>query len=194
MYKDQSGGFVWAFLDQKHKVVIKGWSDKRDSWKARYNCTWIVKSVQTPLRPWLGPVLFSWNFITFFFSLTGSNNSTQQLGKWSFLFRKVLRQVNGKLYRRRRKIQQTFCVRTLLPQGLYLYTWSMQAVERRVTSRYRGSKISGSQQSLLTAIYIAERWKKRTTVCWDTVILLPWQRDVTTSFYFFKGSVESHIL
>ena len=43
--------------------------------------------------------------------LTGSDISALQLGKWSFLFRKVLRQTYGKLYRRRRKVQQVICVR-----------------------------------------------------------------------------------
>ena len=45
------------------------------------------------------------------FCLTGSDISALQLGKWSFLFRKVLRQTYGKLYRRRRKVQQVICVR-----------------------------------------------------------------------------------
>ena len=69
MYEDQSWGFVWACLDQKHKVVIKGWWDKRDSWNARCNCTLNSKisSKSAPLRPRLGPVLFIWNFTTFSF-------------------------------------------------------------------------------------------------------------------------------
>ena len=82
-----------------------------------------------------------------------------------------------------------------------------------MTSGYHGSKISGSQQSFLTdtAICIVERWKKkvlatvlfpsailhrkvihviffchicRTTVCWNPNLLLPWQRDVTTSLLY----------
>ena len=75
-----------------------------------------------------------------------------------------------------------------------------------MTSRYHGSRISGSQQSFLTetTICIVERWKKssgyrfvlecnyaqerhfschtcRTTVCRDPEIWLPWQCEVTTS-------------
>ena len=86
--------------------------------------------------------------------------------------------------------------------------WLAHWVERSVTSRYHGGKISGSQQTFLTemAICIVERWKKstsyrfvpewtvlfiffffsachicRATICGDPEILLRWQRDVTTS-------------
>ena len=94
-------------------------------------------------------------------------------------------------------------------------TNSQLTIKRSVTSRYHGSKISGSQQYFLTetAIFIVKRWKRqekygllfcsqvqsctgksymsifvlfschicRTTVRWDSEILLPWQRDATTS-------------
>ena len=95
-------------------------------------------------------------------------------------------------------------------------TNSQLTIKRSVTSRYHGSKISGSQQYFLTeaAIFIVKRWKRqrksmgccfvlkcnhaleshtcpflsffsfhigRTTVRWDSEILLLWQRDATTS-------------
>ena len=78
---------------------------------------------------------------------------------------------------------------------------------RRVTSRYHGSKISGSLQSFLKekGICISERWKnsmeyrfclecsqaqeshtfQSSAVCSNPEILLLWQRDVTTSPFYY---------
>ena len=73
------------------------------------------------------------------------------------------------------------------------------SLKRSVTSRYYVGKISVSHQWWHVAL--SKPWKKkvwvtvlflsashschicRTTVCWDPEILLPWQRDVTTSLY-----------
>ena len=95
-------------------------------------------------------------------------------------------------------------------------TNSQLTIKRSVTSRYHGSKISGSQQYFLTETAFShcetmEETKEkygllfcsqvqsctgksymsifvlfschicRTTVRWDSEILLPWQRDATTS-------------
>ena len=85
-------------------------------------------------------------------------------------------------------------------------------LERSVTLHYHGSTISGSEQSFLTkmAICIVRRWKKnmgylfvlsaimhrksnmpifghicRTTVCWDSEMLLPWQHEVLSSPFYW---------
>ena len=93
-------------------------------------------------------------------------------------------------------------------RGTPVCVWIIQNQPNR--KEKHGGKISESQPSFLTetAICIVERWKKSmgyrfvlecshtqesrtcsffsTTVCWGPEILLPWQRDVTTSSLYWR--------